>query len=328
MLRGMFDYSVRVERGAATGATGWIGRCQQRRPRPHELVGFEPTLELSLGRMTLRASEPAERWRDDPLCQKYSWPCAAVACDIGPLLESLLAAGDELVVSRGGMAEKTLLIVREGMLVVAIGALCGWELPGDPAALVRDDPWTDLYTDSYYARLLRESRAHLLWVDPKIEDAETTLRRIDALDPGRPVVIGYCGNRLPGLLEQERARLGTRFGIVLFERRPRFPTLEDWRDHLSRVVQPQTARPKPPSFDLKLSFNVGDAELRLASEEQAAAGPFALRAGVVSYVPHWRPSTAAIVREPPTTDRTALKRSLEAVTSTDLEMIRYEEDSR
>jgi hypothetical protein len=148
----MFAHTAVLLPQLESGATTWAGRAKRVDTRYAGLVGSEPLISIAAGRITLESIETNEELDADP-DTPFSEPVADVSFEIGPIVEDLLAPGDEIRVQRGGMRGLSVLLRRDGELIFAVGTLC--YLTEGEQVVVGDDPRTAFEHDFDLANLVQ-----------------------------------------------------------------------------------------------------------------------------------------------------------------------------
>jgi hypothetical protein len=303
-----FSYRVEVRSQNQAGARVWIGRATTLFPADHHpgLVASAPDFELSNGIVSLRLSRPSGR-----LLRLFAGdgPARAVSFRIGPVLDELLETGDVILLDRDHMAALSLCLLRGRDLILGLGALTCRPLPGDDDVRIDEDPRTERRQDYWLAHQVRERQAHIVWIDPQVEPIELSVRRVEHLTEGRPLVVAYRN------VEQQTFRRYFeqydcihRFGSTSYARHPRFDNVDEWRTYLMGL-------PDHPPTDLQLHARCGTQQVHLAKGDEAELGPFIVRAEQVNLAIEWHRSMAAVIRQSPAADRVAFREASASLTS-------------
>lgn len=295
-----FHYRVQVEEIRHGDPQVWSGRATTLHPPDHQpgLAGSTPAFELSNGIVSVR---PA---RSGGLLRRFfgeTAPGRAFSFRIGAVLDELLEPGDEIVLLRDAMAALSLCLVRRSDLLLGLGALTGPRLPGNDDVQIEDDPRTAHSDDYWLAHQIRDQQAHVIWIDPQIETVASSLRRVDGLAEGRPLVVAYRNVEQRVFIE-ELNRRARRFNSTSFAQNPRFENMEQWRAYLMHL-------PDTPPTDLQLHARRGTQQVRLAEGQETELGPFIVRAEKVNWAIEWDRSVVALVRQDARADRTALRQA-------------------
>jgi hypothetical protein len=201
------------------------------------------------------------------------------------------------------MAALSLCVLRGHDLVLALGALTGRPLPGDDHVLIEDDLRTEQREDYWLARQVRDRQAHVVWIDPQVEPVASSLRRVDRMAEGRPLVVVYRNIEQHAFLpDLDRCDCTRRFGSTSFARQPRFENIDEWRAYLGGL-------PDRPPTDLQLHARCGTQHVHLAKGQEAELGAFIVRAEQVNWGIDWHRSTAAVIRQDPGADRGAFRQA-------------------
>jgi hypothetical protein len=248
---GWFDLSVRL----AQEDGEWRGVGTAANPKRPGLVGDHPGIVLRDGGITLQRSERSPRPAGpSALADQF-------AIFVGPVMEAVLAAGDHVRLRRGGRGERSVIVTRQGSLVLALGA-AREDLP-QFGIEVTYDPRADDQRLCGAAAYLDRPDVDILWLD---EDAPDLDRTIATWREGRTtVLVGRCadGEGASALHQRvERHRRTLRQGYVWYQADRRFTSLADWAAYVR-------ALPRERPRDLFVTFHVGG---RTATIEEGGHG--------------------------------------------------------
>jgi hypothetical protein len=295
----MFDYTAVVQPASEAGETIWTGRADRASGRFPGAAGREPLVSIGGGWMTLTATETDEELSGDPSTPLNRQPAIAVNIEIGTIVQGLLAAGDEIRMRRHGMGALSLVLHRDNQLILAFGAICGSLTAREPF-FVRDDPRRALQREYELAEWVQRRNAYVVLFDPAIEDTAAFVRRVEALGPQRPLIIG-TRQGIPTMSDFPRG-MTNRFGSICYVNDPPFSNVDAWRAHLE-------SSPSEEPDDLKLEFVLGKDVVRLGAGEKAILGPYVVRAESVDW-DGWAHSAAGVARSSEIADAETLCRIL------------------
>jgi hypothetical protein len=141
------------------------------------LVGDAPAIELTDSMLTLeRRVGPAARLVRAVAGRSQ---VAKALFEVGEAPETVLQNGDVLHLDRGAMAELSLVLMREGSLVMALGAVT--KRIERAGVAIEIDPRADDVRFNYMRSLLDEPKSLLVWLDPQAGDYDRQLAELDRI---------------------------------------------------------------------------------------------------------------------------------------------------
>jgi len=238
----MFRYTVLIRPHERDGSV-LVGQC--RRP-PGEgewpaRVGDCPFFELRGNFVTLRRSESWLSTLMDKRYRQWKRPVAEFTFCVGPAVAAIARPGDLVSVYNLGTAQKAVTIVRDGHLVLALGAVAG--LPLGDGVRVSEDRRRRQWCLYDFAEKLHYPRTHVVWFDARENDVEKFCERVYALPRRINLIVAVAGTRRedwmwdgpPGLAALE-SRVRERENAVSFHHvKDRFRTEQSWRTYMDQV---------------------------------------------------------------------------------------------
>lgn len=179
---GCFDYTVVVTRDRPI----WRGSCETlSTPSFHPgLAGSRPQFELAAGIVTFRSTESRQSLNTNPHFDRWGPPASLLRMPVGLALESVLAEGDILRVSRHSTTDLAISVRTGADLRIGLGAVGFGHL--SPKITIEEDP-----------RAGETSLFDVIW---SLEQPETTLIWLNVSDAGHEAVFRDIKKAPPGLL--------------------------------------------------------------------------------------------------------------------------------
>jgi hypothetical protein len=268
---GQFDYVVPLTR---RGEHEWGGRAMPPTETKYHpgIVGRQPDVVLSADTITLHRTEDALTFALDPHYRRWRQPRLRESFKVGPLLARVVEQSDVLHIHRGGTAEVGLVLSRQGVLVMALGAVRPGAL-GDGNTFTEDSRAGEV---SLYGvrNSLDDPDWLFVWLNTSEADIETLAGRVDAVE-GNRLLIAIAGED-PNARWQLNHRLATpsrgsrhRSACYYIDVDGRFATREQWLAYIRQL--PQT-RP----LDLHIHFQLGTVSKVVLEHEYVSQTPWHL----------------------------------------------------